>query len=208
MHAKRRSQKRRRDVGPMYGPPVRETSGSLSGGVSDEWQTTLRAWKSVAPLFKAWRGRRIWQPFYYDGQCASHIIKLGFPQVIHKSGDDFFQRAKDPKFLKKVDVIWDNPPYTSPETKEAVLRALAATGKPFAMLLPISVLHVGFVRQILDMSQVQVIVPRRVYVCKTNGPEVPFKYLCWFCYRAQLKRDIFFLEDDEADEAEADQIHL
>eukprot|EP00965_Chrysotila_dentata_P018001 597634-Pleurochrysis_carterae.AAC.1 len=27
-------------------------------------------------------------------------------------------------------------------------------GKPFAMLLPISVLHVAFVREVLDMSQV------------------------------------------------------
>ena len=43
--------------------------------------------------------------------------------------------------------------YTSAETKEKVLRALAASGLPFAMLLPISVLHVAFVRDILDMSQ-------------------------------------------------------
>ena len=61
---------------------------------------------------------------------------------------------KDPKFMKKVDLIWDNPPYTSPETKERVLRALVESGKPFAMLLPISVLHVGFVREIVDMEQV------------------------------------------------------
>ena len=62
-------------------------------------------------------------------------------------------QVKDPKFMKKVDLIWDNPPYTSPETKERVLRALVATGKPFAMLLPISVLHVGFVRDIVDANQ-------------------------------------------------------
>ena len=97
----------------------------------------------------------------------------------------------DKKFLKTIDLIWDNPPvrpapyqshalsrpsvqhlceqhipesahsitsrapqYTSAETKEKVLRALAASGLPFAMLLPISVLHVAFVREILDMSQV------------------------------------------------------
>ena len=57
--------------------------------------------------------------------------------------------------MKKVDLIWDNPPYTSPETKERVLRALVGSGKPFAMLLPISVLHVGFVREIVDMEQVR-----------------------------------------------------
>ena len=60
----------------------------------------------------------------------------------------FFFQARDRKFLRKVDLILDNPPYTSPETKEAVLRALADTGKPFVMLLPISILHVGFMRKV------------------------------------------------------------
>ena len=81
---------------------------------------------------------------------------LGFGQVVHRPNDDFFSRVRDAKFLKKVDLIWDNPPYTSPETKEAVLRALVASGKPFAVLLPISVLHVRFVRELLDSSHVQV----------------------------------------------------
>eukprot|EP00966_Prymnesium_polylepis_P170578 3943329-Prymnesium_polylepis.1 len=117
-------------------------------------------------------------PFYYDGACAEHLRALGFEHVIHEEAADFFVKArapgargktnvllrrhrsaraclqvKDPKFMKKVDLIWDNPPYTSPETKERVLRALVATGKPFAMLLPISVLHVGFVRDIVDADQ-------------------------------------------------------
>merc|ERR1711924_503508 len=87
---------------------------------------------------------------------------------------DFFERVLDKKFLKTVDLIWDNPPYTSAETKEKVLRALAASGLPFAMLLPISVLHVAFVRDILNMAQVQVVIPRRVHVCKTGREEVPF----------------------------------
>lgn len=138
-------------------------------------------------------------PFYYDGQCANHLRSCGFDQVVHRADDDFFLRVRDTKFLKKVDLIWDNPPYTSPETKEAVLRALATSGKPFAMLLPISVLHVAFVRSILDMSQVQVIIPRRVFVCKREGPEVPFKYLCWLCYRLGLKRDLYFLSDTDDD---------
>jgi hypothetical protein len=39
--------------------------------------------------------------------------------------------------------------------QERVLRALVESGKPFAMLLPISVLHVGFVREILDTDEVR-----------------------------------------------------
>jgi hypothetical protein len=81
--------------------------------------------------------------------------------------------------------------------KERVLRALAASGKPFAMLLPISVLHVAFVREIVDMRHVQVIIPRRVQVKKVDAAPVPFKYLCWFCFKAGLPRDLLFADDAE-----------
>ena len=53
-------------------------------------------------------------------------------------------------------------------------------------------------------EQVQVVIPRRVHVCKTGREEVPFKYLCWFCYRTQLPRDVVFIGDDEGPAAEHD----
>lgn len=76
-----------------------------------------------------------------------------------------------------------------------MLRALAGCGKPFVLLLPISTLHVAFVREVLDMSRVQALVPRRVHVRKRDGPELPFKYLVWFCYGTRFERDLAFLED-------------
>lgn len=186
----------------VRGPPVATTSGRLSGSVpNDEWQTSLRSWAAVAPHFAAWRTRRVWMPFYYDGRCAEFLRSLGFMDVVH-TDDDFFERVLDKKFMKGVHLILDNPPYTTPEMKERVLRALAACGKPFAMLLPISILHVGFVRDICCMDEVQAIVPRRVYVRKTDAPDdTPFKYLCWFCCRAGLPRDLIFIDDEEEDQA-------
>ena len=179
------------------GPPVAQISGRMSGSVpNDEWQTTERTWASVAPFFTAWRAKRIWMPFYYDGKCADHLRRLGFANVVHDDVD-FFTRATDKKFLKSIALIWDNPPYTSPDTKEKVLRALAATRKPFVMLLPMSILHVGFVREVVDMASVQAIVPRRVWVRKVDGDELPFKYLVWFCSGVKLKRDLLFLDDEE-----------
>jgi len=44
----------------------------------------------------------------------------------------------------------------------------------------------------------QVLIPRKVFVCKRDGVEVPFKYLCWLCYRLQLKRDLYFLGETDA----------
>lgn len=178
------------------GPPVATTSGRLSGSVpNDEWQTTRRSWAAVGRLFEVYKSRRIWMPFYYDGKCAEHLRALGFKNVVH-TDDDFFERVVDPKFMSSIDLIWDNPPYTTPEMKERVLRAIAASGKPFCLLLPISILHVGFVRDIVPMDRVQCIVPRRVWVRKRDAEEIPFKYLCWFCCGTALERDIVFVDDD------------
>ena len=178
------------------GPPVATTSGRLGGSVpNDEWQTTRRSWEAIADHFAAWRSRCIWMPFYYDGACAEHLRALGFTNIVH-TDEDFFERVKDKTFMKTVDMILDNPPYTTQETKEKVLRAIAATEKPFALLLPISILHVAFVRDIVDMDLVQCIIPRRVWVKKRDADELPFKYLCWFCCRAALERDLLFVEED------------
>lgn len=200
-------------AGPVFSsaqasiPGVRvQTSGRLSssapapiGGLTianDEWQTTRRSWEAVAEQFATWKDSRVWMPFYYDGVCADHLRALGFKHVIHERAD-FFERVQDKRFMQGVDLIWDNPPYTNQEIKERVLRALAGSGKPFAMLLPISVLHVAFVREIVDVNDAQVIIPRRVHVRKVEGSELPFKYLCWFTIGAQLPRDLIFVDDDE-----------
>ena len=45
---------------------------------------------------------------------------------------------------------------------------------------------------------VQVVIPRRVLVCKTGKEVIPFKYLCWLCYRVKLPRDLYLVDDDEA----------
>eukprot|EP00435_Cladocopium_sp_Y103_P023783 s3109_g5.t2 len=198
----KKTKKRAGGAAPRRGPPTATKSDFLSCRVAnDEWQTTLDAWRAVAPYFAAYKKKTVWMPFYYDGVCADHLRSLGFLNVIHRQ-EDFFQRVEDRDFLSRVDLIWDNPPYTAPEMKERVLRSLAQCGKPFAMLLPISVLHVGFVREIIDMQQVQAIIPRRVHVRKTGKEILPFKYLCWFCCGTQLPRDLIFVDDAVQDACE------
>ena len=160
---------------------------------SDEWQTTKNGWEPAAKIFKDFKSKRIWQPFYYDGKCAQHLRDLGFKKVHHKPGEDFFKMVLKDGFLDKVDLIWDNPPYTTPETKEKVLRALKETGKPFCMLLPLAVVHSVYVREMFDMTKVQLLIPRKVEVKKTNQAPVPFKLLLWFCYGMELERDVYFL---------------
>uniref|UniRef100_A0A6B2LLZ6 Uncharacterized protein n=1 Tax=Arcella intermedia TaxID=1963864 RepID=A0A6B2LLZ6_9EUKA len=144
------------------------------------------------PFFEGWKGKCIWQPFYYDGQCANYLRELNFRKVIHEPLD-FFERVKDNKFMSKVDIIIDNPPYTSPETKEKVLRTLVETNKPFVMLLPIYTLNNTFLRDIMDMQLIQCIIPKKVFIRKTGKEELPFKYLVWFCYKVGLEKDLYFI---------------
>jgi hypothetical protein len=160
------------------------TGAVESGRVNDEWQTSLEAWSELAPLLAHWKSRSVWMPFYYDGVCAEHLSGLGFETVLHERGADFFERAKETRFLKQVDLVLDNPPYTSPETKDAVLRALVATKKSFCVLLPASVLFTQLFRDIVPTDGVQLILPRRVKVCKTGGPPVPFKQMAWICCKS------------------------
>ena len=41
--------------------------------------------------------------------------------------------------------------------------------------------------------QVQLVLPRRVRVCKTDHPPVPFKFMSWVCYDMGLPRDLFLV---------------
>jgi hypothetical protein len=184
--------KRQRGGGPssQYGSHF---GHGPSKRVNDEWQTTLEAWTELAPVLARWKRKAVWMPFFYDGLCAQHLRTLGFTSVIHEKGADFFTRAADAAFLRRVDVIIDNPPYTAQETKDAVLKALVATGKPWCMLLPSSVLFSAGFREVVDTEHVQLVLPRRVRVCKAGQSPVPFKQLVWVCHGMCLDRDINFV---------------
>ena len=134
--------------------------------------------------------------------------------MVHEEGQDFFARARDQSFLSAhVDIIIDNPPYTSAETKEAVLCALVDTARPFCVLLPSSVLFTQLFRNCLPEG-VQLVLPRRVKVCKTGGAPVPvrarrhlcaggahallpspsqFKQMVWICHGCELAKDVNFV---------------
>eukprot|EP00397_Hematodinium_sp_SG-2012_P038308 GEMP01041655.1.p1 GENE.GEMP01041655.1~~GEMP01041655.1.p1 ORF type:complete len:413 (+),score=84.54 GEMP01041655.1:50-1288(+) len=189
---------------------------------TDQWQTTLEAWRPVAERVfgipsidsscvgdpataTATRLRagdkqndftqlRIWQPFFFDGHCKNHLHALGFQNVIHAAADDFFARVTDPNFLATVDLIWDNPPYTSLPMKRRVLRALVQTKKPFCILVQMSVVQGQLVRDVLDMREVQLAIPRTVSaIAAGNTKPTACKGLVWLCYKIGLLQDVYFI---------------
>jgi hypothetical protein len=178
-----------RDTIPGDGPPHFRFGNTIQ---NDEWQTSQQSWEEISHWFANFKQKCIWQPFYYDGKCAEYLRQLGFTNVVH-TNEDFFERVKDRQFMDTVDLIWDNPPYTTAGMKEQILQELVKVDKPFALLLPASVLHAKFLHDTLDVSKLQCIAMRKVHVRKAedSGP-VPFKYLVWLCYKTQLPRDLLF----------------
>ena len=106
----------------------------------------------------------------------------------------------DKKFLANVDAIIDNPPYTGKGMKEKILTKLIAKDVPFCLLFPLGVLHSKFLRDLTAAKarrkKVQAIVPRRVFVHKEFGEELPFKYLVWLCYGLELERDLVLMDEE------------
>ena len=161
----------------------------------DEWATATRTWASLFRVLDAngYKGKKIWAPFVYDELAGRRMREAGFERVVHKRWD-FFARVRDAPFVKSLDCVVDNPPYTGKNVKERILRALVDVDVPFCLLLPLGVLHGAFVRDILEEKHVQVIIPRKCYVFKKGGTEVPFRYLCWLCYKMNLERDLYLIE--------------
>lgn len=70
-----------------------------------------------------------YDPFYLDGSSGNHLKELGL-NVIH-SNTDFFTNQVD------YDIIITNPPFSQ---KKAVLEKLIKDGKPFIMIMPVTLL--------------------------------------------------------------------
>ena len=173
--------------------------GNAKGKMSeedDDWATTQRAWDALAVhLLPKFKDASVWMPFWYDGKAGARLKSAGFSRVKH-ANKDFFKVVKDSNFLKNVDVVIDNPPYTGKKIKEQIVERLTKTTLPFCLLLPLGVLHARFARKILDASKVQVLIPKLVWVKKKDGEEVPFKYLVWLCHGLHLDRDLVLMNED------------
>jgi hypothetical protein len=164
----------------------------------DEWATSERTWKALSPYLSKFHAKKVWMPFFYDGEAGTRLANAGFERVVHKR-EDFFKRVRDGGFTRSVDVVIDNPPYTGKNMKERVLRALVDARLPFCLLLPIGVLHGASIRRILDGKKTQALIPRRCFVSKKGKKEVPFKHLVWLCHGLNLPRDLELMPDDSGE---------
>lgn len=145
----------------------------------DDYETPLSAWRSVVEYVP--KDKVVWDPFYGSGASGDHLRSLGL-NVIHQK-EDFF-------LVDRGDVILTNPPFSK---KKEVLTRLKALGKPFAVLLPASVLGTKMLRTLFP--DIQVMIPNGRISFVKNGTQTNAVWFAsfWYCWKLRLPKDILFL---------------
>ena len=145
--------------------------------MSDDYETPRTAWEDITKYIPK---KLIWEPFWLNGNSGKHLTDLGF-NVIHENLD-FFEHDFG-------EIVVSNPPFSR---KKAILKRLVDLGKPFILIMPVSVLTTEFIRCVPDL---QIIVPpKRVQFLKDGEQtkHVSFGSL-YYCSRIGLESDLIFL---------------
>lgn len=145
----------------------------------DDYETPLSAWRSLAEVVP--KDGVVWDPFYGSGASGEHLRSLGF-KVIHQK-EDFFS-------VDRGDLILTNPPFSK---KKEVLTRLKELGKPFAVLLPASVLGTKMLRSLFP--DIQLLIPNGRISFVKNGEQTKSVWFAsfWYCWKLRLPKDILFL---------------
>lgn len=144
----------------------------------DTYETPLSAWEIIAPYIP--KDKVIWEAFYGTGASGHHLRSLGF-QVIHEN-EDFFEHDKG-------DIIVSNPPFSK---KKAILTRLKELNKPFAILLPASVLGTKMLSELFP--DIQVVVPHGRISFIKNGTQTNAVWFAsfFYCWKLGLPKDLVF----------------
>lgn len=146
----------------------------------DDYETPLAAWKMIAPYIP--KDKVIWEPFYGSGTSGQHLTSLGF-NVLHENKDFFANNEGD--------LIVTNPPFSK---KKEVLKRLKELDKPFALLLPASVLGTKMLSTLFP--DIQVVIPKGRISFVKDGEQTSSVWFAsfFYCWKLNLPRDILFLE--------------
>lgn len=130
--------------------------GTNDGG--DEQYTPRKTVELLLPWIKHLKGKTIWCPFdKADSQFVKVLGGAGFNVVYSHIdyGQDFFEYEPE-----HWDVIISNPPYKG---KRKFYEHALELGKPFAMLLPVTILSDGVINQTMKgrEKEFQLLLPSR-----------------------------------------------
>lgn len=151
--------------------------------VNDEYMTRKSAWEDIKDYIPT--NKVIWECFYGDGKSGQYLRELGF-EVIHEP-IDFFENNKG-------DILISNPPFSN---KDKVFHRLKELQKPFIMLVPTTVLHTKYFKEIFSDERIQLIIPYRKRQFDKVGLERQKNncsfYTLYICWKMELEKDVIFI---------------
>jgi hypothetical protein len=135
---------------------------------------------------------RIWEPACGEGQIVDFLKGEGYDVVGTDilSGFDFLSTlAEQPDY----DIIITNPPFS---IKDQWIERCYATGKPFALLMPITAFDSIDRRRMFNKNGIQLLLPDRRAVFTTPSGKVggSWFYAAWFCHGMNLPQQLTFVE--------------
>jgi hypothetical protein len=156
-------------------------------GRSDEFGTPKEAIRPLLPyLKKEWT---IYECAWGKGSLAKHLEEEGF-KVIGDKDIDFLNKDETPD---EFDCIVTNPPYS---LKEEFLKECYETGKPFALLMPLTTLEGKKRGELFRKYCIQLIIPnKRInFITPSGKGSGAWFQVCWFCYKLNLPKDLNFVD--------------
>ena len=168
----------------MSSLPLR--NGMINFKNDDDYESTPAIWSYILPFVSF--DAVIYEPFYCSGRSKEILNSLGYKNVIHKD-EDFFTNYMKYNF----DITVSNPPFS---IKKKVFDTLKNIGKPFIMVVPVSILTKKFFMEKYRDTDVSILIPRNRMQFSKKG-EVSGR--CWFdtifvCYKLKLDKQIIFLD--------------
>lgn len=152
---------------------------------TDNYITNFDDWERIKEYIP--KDKIIWSPFYCDGKQKEYFEKLGY-NIIHEDKDFFTYEPE------KYDIIIDNPPFSK---KKEVLERLKQLNKPFILICPSMLLSHKYFQENYK-NNIQILVPytriKFKHLEKTNKNYTPPFASFYYCYKMNLKKDLFFLD--------------
>ena len=149
----------------------------------DEYMTRKSAWEDIQQFIPT--DKVIWECFYGNGQSGAYLRELGF-NVIHEPVNFFKNNLGE--------LLLSNPPYAK---KREVFERLKLLGKPFIMLVPTTVLHTKYFKEIFENEKIQLIIPYQKRQFDKPGLEKQKNncsfYTLYVCWKINLEKDVILI---------------
>lgn len=123
----------------------------------------------------------IWECCYGTGQLKKHLTKNGF-NVVGDPNIDFFKNTVD------CDIIVTNPPFS---LKRKMIERAFELGKPFAFLVPLTILEGKKSMELFNNKNIEIIIPSKRIDFMDKGSSNWFCVI-WLTYGLNIGKQISY----------------